>query len=268
MPSPPLVVAGGIPGRCPVVADYDGDGKADQAVYRPETGEWFIRYSVAGMTTSRGDALRAATSQCPRSIESRSPQRRDLLPPEAWQLTGAPRYSLSRAMTLPDEYERQERWRRWDTALARVPLARGQRVLDLGCGADRDGDARAGRRRRHRCRSRRHPLARARQRHPGLRFENEDIGALEPTTFGRVDGIWGSFVAAYFADATRSSRGGGDASSTAAGSRSSRSMTCSGTSPGRARSPTTSRYTRRRAGRRLRLRARPQALRRRCAPRA
>jgi trans-aconitate methyltransferase len=104
-------------------------------------------------------------------------------------------------MMLPDEYERQERWRRWDTALARVPLARGQRVLDLGCGVgavtatlaqagadvigvDLDDTL----------------LARARQRHPGLRFEKHDVGTLEPSMFGRVDGIWASFVAAYFAD--------------------------------------------------------------------
>lgn len=34
----------------PVAADYDGDGTADLALYWPQTGEWFIRYSVAGMT--------------------------------------------------------------------------------------------------------------------------------------------------------------------------------------------------------------------------
>jgi hypothetical protein len=38
----------GSPGDKPVVADYDNDGKADQAVFRPATGEWFVQRSTDG----------------------------------------------------------------------------------------------------------------------------------------------------------------------------------------------------------------------------
>ena len=37
-------------------------------------------------------------------------------------------------------------------------------------------------------------------RHPEVRFEELDLGELTPTSFGQVDGVWASFVAAYFSD--------------------------------------------------------------------
>lgn len=38
----------GSPGDKPVIADFDGDGKTDPAVFRPSTGEWFIQRSRDG----------------------------------------------------------------------------------------------------------------------------------------------------------------------------------------------------------------------------
>jgi hypothetical protein len=46
------VVNWGVPGDVPVPADYDGDGKADPAVYRPDTGFWLIAKSATSYTTA------------------------------------------------------------------------------------------------------------------------------------------------------------------------------------------------------------------------
>lgn len=105
------------------------------------------------------------------------------------------------SLSLVEQYERQERWRRWDEALALVPLRRGQRVLDLGCGVgqvasrlsqlgaevigvDANEDL----------------LRAARVRYPDIRFEKLDLNELTPASFGQAGGLWASFVPAYFPD--------------------------------------------------------------------
>ena len=50
----------GTGGDVPAPRDYDGDGRADIAVFRPSTGEWFIINSTNGAVTqqpfgARGD---------------------------------------------------------------------------------------------------------------------------------------------------------------------------------------------------------------------
>ena len=36
-------------------ADYDGDGKMDLAIYRPSTGQWFVRSQFAVPLATAGD---------------------------------------------------------------------------------------------------------------------------------------------------------------------------------------------------------------------
>lgn len=42
---PPPVVQWALPGDVPVQGDFDGDRKADIAVWRPGSGDWFILFS-------------------------------------------------------------------------------------------------------------------------------------------------------------------------------------------------------------------------------
>ncbi|MEJ5913416.1 hypothetical protein [Pseudokineococcus sp. 1T1Z-3] len=52
---PGRVVRHGVAGDVPVAADYDGDGRADVAVYRPSTGDWYVKGRPPVRHGARGD---------------------------------------------------------------------------------------------------------------------------------------------------------------------------------------------------------------------
>ena len=99
---------------------------------------------------------------------------------------------------LSAQYGRAERWRHRDEAIACLPVKAGQRILDLGCGV---GQVAA---RFHRLGGQvigvdanEELLTAARARYPEVRFEQLDLRELTPASFGQVEGVWTSFVAAY-----------------------------------------------------------------------
>jgi len=105
-------------------------------------------------------------------------------------------------MNLLAEYEAQDQWRDWDAMLERLPIARGQTVLDLGCGI---GSVSA----RLAVRAKNvvgvdynaEFIDAARQRCPkNCAFLQSDLGTLDAKVIPGADGLWCSFAAAYFPD--------------------------------------------------------------------
>lgn len=101
-------------------------------------------------------------------------------------------------MSLIEEYKQQVEWRDWATAMAKCPITPGQRVLDLGCGI---GDV-------SRELANRGAIITAVDVNPELlavarscayancTFIQQDATSL--TLAGPFDGLWSSFVPAYF----------------------------------------------------------------------
>lgn len=109
-------------------------------------------------------------------------------------------------MSLTQEYQQQDHWRQWEQFLPELPLRPGMRILDLGCSigtmagllAQQGVEVTA---------IDNHPelLAFARSRQlPGVVFLEGDLSRPEQLNLPHqaYDGIWCSFVPAYFPDLT------------------------------------------------------------------
>lgn len=109
-------------------------------------------------------------------------------------------------MSIVKEYKRQRAWRDWPTILDSLPPLQGQTVLDLGCGVgDVAADLAARGARVIGIDMNEELLAAARSR--GIANAEFRLGDLRPPASlvedgTTVDGIWASFVAAYFVDLT------------------------------------------------------------------
>lgn len=104
-------------------------------------------------------------------------------------------------MSLAEEYRRQRAWRAWPAVLERLPLRPGVRVLDLGCGAG-DVAVELVARGAEVLGIDANPELVAAARTLGLEraeFRLDDLRTLELPA-ASFDGLWCSFVPAYFPD--------------------------------------------------------------------
>jgi len=107
-------------------------------------------------------------------------------------------------MSILDEYTAQDSWRNWESMIERLPIEGDQVVLDLGCGpgfvADRlamcckqvigvDQEATYLDAAKRRCSS-------------NNEFVHGDLANLVALNLPLANGLWSSFVAAYFPDFT------------------------------------------------------------------
>jgi SAM-dependent methyltransferase len=103
-------------------------------------------------------------------------------------------------MRVLEQYRAQYRWRSWHAAYELLPPVSGARILDLGCGpGDQARDLAAMGARVHGIDADAQLIAHANSRQlPGTTFAVGD--ARDPDTDDTFDGVWASFLPAYFPD--------------------------------------------------------------------
>lgn len=106
-------------------------------------------------------------------------------------------------MKLADEYSNQNSWRNWETYIERLPIDKQDTILDFGCSLGFVSKLLA--KKAHRVvgvDNNPELLKEAKQRNSGenISYFNMDLGALNFRNLPLADGIWTSFVVAYFPD--------------------------------------------------------------------
>jgi ubiquinone/menaquinone biosynthesis C-methylase UbiE len=104
-------------------------------------------------------------------------------------------------MSLAGEYKRQRAWRDWAAIFDALPSLQGRLVLDLGCGVGDQSAELMNRGARVIGIDANEALLQEARAHafPNVEFRREDLRAL-PDLDVSADGLWCSFVAAYFPD--------------------------------------------------------------------
>jgi SAM-dependent methyltransferase len=100
-------------------------------------------------------------------------------------------------LSLSEEYQKQSSWRPWPQIYAALPPLAGKTILDLGCGVGQQAAELVARGARViGVDGNDELLATARRLVPSATFLKADLATLDLER--RVDGIWSSFVPAYF----------------------------------------------------------------------
>ncbi len=106
-------------------------------------------------------------------------------------------------MTLAEEYEQQDQWRNWHSYFSHLPIKGSDIVLDMGCGTGRVTRLLA-----ERCL---HAIgidhnleflriAKENNNLGNVSFIHSNLSENSHAEMPLADGIWGSFIAAYFPD--------------------------------------------------------------------